>query len=723
MFRYQKVFSLAAGLVMASAVLTSSFPVYADEQITDASEPVTETEPEQESKETEVYGDFSYSLNSDGTANIESYSGSGGEVDIPEAVDGHKVTELGKDSFVNIPTVESIDIPASVEYIAGENPFLNCVSLEEINVSPDNKNYCSEDGVLYSKDKTELMCWPSGKQGDEFTIPDGVKTLGIGAFCNTPLSSIVLNSGIEAIERHCFSESVKIESIDMSMTKVTYIDIMAFSYCEALSNVVFPESLEEIGGGAFAACKNLTEVDLPENLVTIGQNAFAGTGLKSVRIPDSVASISYCAFGYDENLKPVDGFVLIGESGSAAEVYASDYDEEYGYQNDFEFMTEDQYDMEQLYSDLEMKEYGEYMYAEVDGGAALITCTSVDEVIEVPAEIEGLKVIAIYPNCFYQSYANQIKLPDTLREIKERAICMCPNLGSLVVPDSVTDIGEQAFGGCTALTEITLPGGLTSLGDEILFGCTALKTINMSESGSGNYAVDDGVLYTKDKTALIAYPPAKDGKKYKAPSSLREISKSAFCGASNLKKVNISKVEKIGDYAFEDCTGLKKVILSEDLNTVGESAFYNCPELKSLNLFDKLENIGAAAFGYYYRSANETETENSYAVVDGFKVYTKEGTVGYNYASDQGMQIIQNSIYLFGYNIDPKLFYVLIGVVAMIAAAVITFLIRRRSARTKAERFGGEDKKKPEGGKETEIAGKKGKDEEEAESSESDKKD
>ena len=78
----------------------------------------------------------------------------------------NSVVSIGNNAFSNCTSLKSITIPSSVGKI-DPTSFYFCTSLKEINVEPGNPNYCSVDGVLYSKDKTELICVPSGKFAKE----------------------------------------------------------------------------------------------------------------------------------------------------------------------------------------------------------------------------------------------------------------------------------------------------------------------------------------------------------------------------------------------------------------------------------------------------------------------------------------------------------------------------------------------------------------------------
>ena len=110
------------------------------------------------------------------------------------------VTTIEYGAFSLCTNLTEIEFPASVEYI-GERVLTCSYNLEAIKVDPANQNYCSVDGVLYSKDMKTLHTYPSGKQDKEFTIPDSVTRIGIGAFespyyletLNVPVSMISIN--------------------------------------------------------------------------------------------------------------------------------------------------------------------------------------------------------------------------------------------------------------------------------------------------------------------------------------------------------------------------------------------------------------------------------------------------------------------------------------------------------------------------------------------------
>lgn len=119
------------------------------------------------------------------------------EINIPD-----KVTTIGYWAFASCG-LKNITLPASVEYIE-PGVFRGCTDLDSINVDKDNAEFCSVNGVVYSKDMKTLFMYPTGKQDIEFTVLDGVTTIFAEAFAdnyhleiiNIPSSVVVLESDI-----------------------------------------------------------------------------------------------------------------------------------------------------------------------------------------------------------------------------------------------------------------------------------------------------------------------------------------------------------------------------------------------------------------------------------------------------------------------------------------------------------------------------------------------
>ena len=671
-----------------------------------------------------VSGDFSYSENDDGTVCIELCRGTEKDLVIPDTLDGKKVTYIGRKAFGRDPEkspYETITLPASIEYISADNPFLYCGRLTEIIVDEKNAEYTAVDGVLYTKDKSKLICYPSAKKGDSFTIDSNVTEIGTSAVFMTELKKITFPSGLDYINRHGFSTNEQLTSVDLSGTKVTDIGNFAFAECIRLTDVKLPDTIESIGGGAFANCASLADIELPKGLLSVEQSAFANTALTHIIIPSSVQNIGYCAFGYiiddDGTESAVDNFIVVGEENSAAHAYCTDADEDYGYQNNFAFMTPENFEESEEIKNLEKKTEGDFTYAIVDGNAVIISCSSFETELEVPAELGGAKVVSVYTTGFTNCQSSYIVIPEGVTEIRKGAFYGCQALTSIKLPQSVKTIGEAAFGDCPVLRNADL-GGAEEIGESVFEHCTMLQSITISkkckviegdepfleynelreinvtgEDADGTFSSADGVLYSKDGTILLAYPASREAETFKVPDYVTTIAKSAFAQNNYLEEIDLSNVKEIGEYAFERCKALKKVKMSDALTVLGPDAFYNCMELKSLRFGKNLEKLGTYAFGFYYHDEinlieEDADTQPSDELIDGFTVYAPKNSVAYNYAKDYGINVKTGTIEVGDLNISLA-FLIVAGVllIGLVIALVLAATAGKRKAKKEEKKM------------------------------------
>ena len=150
-----------------------------DPQISETHEstPSIETESEAPSPSLE------YSSNGNGTCTLvgigtytESY------VSIPaKSPDGDVVISISEQAFFENNAIKAVEIPSTVISI-GDMAFAGCESLIYITVSKDNVMFTDIGGVLYTKDLSKLLCYPSGNGASSVTIPSSVISISPMAF-------------------------------------------------------------------------------------------------------------------------------------------------------------------------------------------------------------------------------------------------------------------------------------------------------------------------------------------------------------------------------------------------------------------------------------------------------------------------------------------------------------------------------------------------------------
>ena len=227
-------------------------------------------------------------------------------VDVPDGV-----TRIGAGAFAYCRGLSNVHIPSSVESI-GDYAFVICARLESVMVDADNRNYSSADGVLYNKDQTELICCPSGKKG-VYTVPDSVEILNEYGFMGlVSLEGVVVpeNSKIMSAEDGVLFNKDKTELICYPGGKsdssyaipngVESIDAYAFSVCENLLHITIPGSVETIGGRVFLQCLSLQDAIIEEGVKRVCGYAFElCEELRSVTLPHSIETIDWQAFSQE----------------------------------------------------------------------------------------------------------------------------------------------------------------------------------------------------------------------------------------------------------------------------------------------------------------------------------------------------------------------------------------------------------------------------------------
>jgi uncharacterized protein YjdB len=174
----------------------------------------------------------------------------------------------------------------------GQCAFGATSSLAAINVSGQTPYYASNDGVLFDKNKQELVMYPQGKVGS-YAIPNGVKRIGEDAFqgCDS-LTSVIIPGSVTDIGNMAFRHCLYLLNVTMS-NGVKTIGHNAFQGCDSLVNIEIPNSVTSIEYSAFWACHSLTAITIPRSVTSIGNGAFDGCDSLTIRCYEGSVAHGY----------------------------------------------------------------------------------------------------------------------------------------------------------------------------------------------------------------------------------------------------------------------------------------------------------------------------------------------------------------------------------------------------------------------------------------------
>ena len=273
----------------------------------------------------------------------------------------------------------------------------------------------------------------------------------------------------------------------------------------------------------------------------IGDDAFSHcSNLTSVEIPNSVTSIGNCAFQYCRGLTSV----TIPNSVTSIE------------------------------------------YCAFQGCSGLTSVT-------IPNSVTSIGNSA-FEGC---SSLTSLTIPNSVTSIEHNTFYYCSGLTSVTIPNSVTSIGDEAFDGCSGLTSVTIPNSVTSIGWWAFSDCTGLASVTIGNSvtsiGNRAFANCSGLtsVHISDLTAWCAI-------------NFENNSTNPLCYAHNLylnetlvtDLIIPNDVTSIGNYAFQDCSGLTSVTIPNSVTSIRNYAFQNCSSLTSVTIPNSVTSIEVYAF-------------------------------------------------------------------------------------------------------------------------------
>lgn len=560
-------------------------------------------------KDEKVENDFVY-LEGENGIKIVGYVGDSSldKLEIPKQIAGKNVTIIdckSRDSGrMSSLWCGTIVIPETVKKIESIDEYTE-KWISQVEVDSSNIYFIVEDGILFSKDKKKLI-HAFYKAEKKYIVPSSVEEICDFAFFDRPLEEIVFSDNLKRIGKHscsCRGElkaaiippnvlyigdgafgraqititgndtiigSQIARNIIIADSCIAYIiedgllmnrertRIIQYIGDQKITEIVIPETVEIIDDKAFGSARNIKKIKLNNGLRKIGEYSFSSTAIKSISIPNSVEELAVTAFSKQQPKTKVT------------------------FKKGMEYYRENE-------------------------------------------------------NALYRCYSNGT---EELIEIRNKAIT------EYVVPDNVVKFKRGVFGGCSKLKELRLNENVEEFDEECCISnvfeetCgiskvyipASVKKLNMigrQYGGSGRikyviseenpyYFIDDDVLYevnVDDDYTLLCCQNAKirrleinDGTTAIAPFAFSP----SYADKCNLLQEVIfpDTLKVIGEYAFAE-TGLKKIVLPPNLESLWDGAFMSCESLKHIDIPSSVSWIAYNALLGCHELKDITVSENN----------------------------------------------------------------------------------------------------------------
>ena len=382
------------------------------------------------------------------------------------------VQSIDSNAFADRQLLEEIVIPNSVTRIE-QNAFGHCKSLRSVSLP---QCLSTNRAALYS-----VFGMPGVTSITHLAFSDGVHTIGENTGEKPQfysVESIEIPSSVQKIELQPFRECRSIISmtipqyvcegrdmgyyfgLDQTTGKnhsndikeikvldgVTHIGANVFQECDALQQIVLPDSVYSIDNGAFDNCRSILDVTIPQYVLDVGVASVFGT---------SYQSISNVVLSTDVRHIPTEAFT------NCASLHRIKIP------NGIEAIPE------RAFEGCVSLEY-----VNLPDGIRMLEphsfarCSALKN-MSFPNGIEGIAPFA-FEGC---SALEKIDLPDSVRFIAEGAFAGCSSLQRVMLPHGVQNIGERAFNGCSSLTGISIPDSISSIGNTAFDGCFNLESV------------------------------------------------------------------------------------------------------------------------------------------------------------------------------------------------------------------------------------------------------
>ena len=580
------------------------------------------------------------------------------------------LTAIDERAFSCCSSLETIVLPAGLAKV-GDDVFTLCKNLRTITIPeafatseilirwglPENcavfsngeellrttaESVKDPNGIRFSKDGKTLLRYPPELNTTHYTIPDGITGIGEKAFSGcTNLKVILIPPSVVFIDHNAFSgvQAVKLlpgnEIFEMDSAgalidkqekrlvffprtyKGKYVipDTIrticghVFYHC-AITELVVPESVEEIEDSAFSNCNSLLSLTIPDkffdtridtwnlprdcqvNNLTEEEEEEEDLATQKTKAPAAPVQVATTPAApvvqaYPLDMKKIEadkkrGIIFSANNRSLLRYPTGLPDKSYTVPDGITSLDQNAFFAAQHLTEVTLPKSLRYI------GPGAFSSTGMSKIL-LPENISGfsgtsfgLLEVTLSPD---NKFLIQHKDGSITTNGKKKTLLYVPKTlqGTYIVPEDVTTLPYAAFYYCKNLKSIKLHNGIKSIGPSVFNSCGSLRVMQLPAG------------MTSIPSSLFAH--CSSLKYVTIPDTVKVIGDLAFFGCHQLDDVQLpAGLTRIGGQAFQGCASLRKIKLPDSLILIGGQAFSGCSSLKELVIPDSVESIGHGAF-------------------------------------------------------------------------------------------------------------------------------
>ena len=475
---------------------------------------------------------------------------------------------IGDYTFEKCPLIQSLSFPGRLTSI-GNYTFKECSYLADVSFEESPNVVKLGSGAADAKGK------------DQQSLP---------LFGNSNLQSLYLGRNIyyNATSSYGYSPFYN----QQWLTDVRFSQAGTVTYCRdyllyGVNNcqkLILPESLKTIGSCTFAAMTVLEGIDIPNNVTAIGTYAFSDNkGLKYVNLSTACPWLKEGLFNQCESLEEIvippvvtkmDSKIFANCKSLALATFEGSSDilemgygasqPEYGLFRDCPLET------------LNLDRWLSYN-TEIASRSPFFSIANLRNITFG----ENVGVVDKYMFS-YCTGLEEVYLPDNIESVGLWGFRGCSALKNVRFSEKLSQVSDYGFSECTSLDNVIFPASMTSIADNSFSNCTSLKKLDLGKS-----LMIIGPAAFKNDVAIEGI---------EIPETLYGLGVEAFANCKALPNVAIKAISSVGRQAFEGCTGLQWVSLSDKTTSLGENSFAGCTDIKYVKSYAEFPPEGLVNF-------------------------------------------------------------------------------------------------------------------------------